>query len=58
MKHEKKTGQIEKAKTKRQWQLYQQIGELAETMRQLPDAAQAKRNPHRSAPVELLPVVF
>lgn len=40
------------------WQLQQQFGKIATALDRLPDAAEVRRNPPRSAPVEIAGMVF
>lgn len=41
-----------------QWQLHQQFRKFGEQLDRLPDAAEVRRNPARSAPQGILPMVF
>jgi len=41
-----------------QWHLHQQFRKFSEQLDRLPDAAEVRRNPARSAPQGILPMVF
>lgn len=58
MKNNSPIGSIRLPKTKQQWKLYQQIGKLAAGMDRLPDVQEVKKNRPRTAPQDLLPMVF
>ncbi|MGF7079637.1 hypothetical protein [Mucilaginibacter sp. UYCu711] len=45
-------------KENEQWNLHQQFRKFTEAIDRLPDAAQVQRNPARSAPQGIVPMVF
>ncbi|MBD1362582.1 hypothetical protein IDJ77_02060 [Mucilaginibacter sp. ZT4R22] len=56
-----KTGTADRLVEKRnpqQWKLYQQIAHFAKDLDRLSDAQEVRQNPPRSAPQQLLPMVF
>ena len=40
------------------WKLYAELGAYAEKLTRLPDAAQVRKNPLRSAPLEIIEMLF
>ncbi|MNY56125.1 hypothetical protein D3C86_1921700 [compost metagenome] len=58
MKTDNPKGSITLPKNKKQWKLYQQLGKFAKDMDRLPDAHEVQKNKARSAPLQLLPMVF
>jgi hypothetical protein len=41
-----------------QWKLHQLFGNFTQKLDQLPDAGEVRRNPQRSAPQGIVPMVF
>jgi hypothetical protein len=58
MKDIKQAGSISLPKSKKQCKLYQQLGIFAENLDQLPDTDTVLKDRVKSAPLELVPMVF
>ena len=58
MKNVKQAGLIRLPQSKKQCKLYQQLGQFAQTLDQLPDAQAVLKDKARSAPVAQVPMVF
>ncbi|MFP9097915.1 hypothetical protein ACLI09_02575 [Flavobacterium sp. RHBU_24] len=58
MKTQSNSSAIATLKTKRQWELHQQLGAFASSLNRLHDANEVKANRAQSAPLSLLPMVF
>ncbi|WP_345951300.1 hypothetical protein ABDD95_07670 [Mucilaginibacter sp. PAMB04274] len=52
------TRRVKIQKENDQWQLHQQFQSFTEALDRLPDAAAVQRNPARSAPPGMVPMVF
>jgi hypothetical protein len=57
MKTGKNKGLI-KERNQQKWKLHQQIAHFAKDLDRLPDAQEARLNRSRSAPQDLLPMIF
>lgn len=58
MKREKQQRIVKINRKNDQWKIQQLFGKLAEGLDRLPDADEIQRNPLRSAPTELIGMVF
>jgi len=57
-KQENQTGQVSLPQNKKQWKIYQQLNTFSQNLNRLPDAREVSANISRSAPQDLLPMVF
>jgi hypothetical protein len=51
-------GRVIPPKSKRQWQVYQQLLVYAKELNRLPDARQVSRDRKTCAPQDMLPLIF
>lgn len=58
MKSTAKQGCITQPKTKKQCRLYQNLSAYAAALDRLPEAQEVQKNKGKSAPLDLLPMVF